>query len=115
MGLLSNCLMSALPYQHYEIRSFPPVRSKASPPRTNDLSLDGELRRPPKKNKTKKKRKKSMYPVCLAHVVRGMFYSVFATRRQPTYIYTQDFPSEVKFVQSKLRPVYPTMVRACAY
>ena len=79
-GLLCKCHMGAL---RKTLRDpiIPLVGSKGSPPRTNDLT------RPPVAATAKKKRK-SMHPGCLAHVVSGMFYSAVANRRQPNlYIY----------------------------
>ena len=75
MGVLCNGLVGVLPYTWYTVRDtiIPLVRRKGSPRTKNDLT------RPPAVVTAKKKR----YPDCLAYVVRGVFYSVVANRRQP--------------------------------
>ena len=85
MGLLCICLVNALPYTHYVMRSIP--RAELSFSRPKD-----DLTRPPAMVTAKKLQLKKRYPGCLAHAVRGVFYSVVANRRQPNQ-YTVYIPS----------------------
>ena len=55
--------------------TIPLVRSKSSPPRTNDPA------RPPAVIDRQNEEEKKRYPGGLARVVSGMFYSVVANRR----------------------------------
>ena len=66
MGVLNNCLVGALPYTLRDT-IIPLVRSKASPPRTNDLNRSQAV--------TDRQKTKG-HPVCLAHVLSGMSHSV---------------------------------------
>ena len=83
MSLLCNCLLGALPYTWYTLRyDHPPLCGVKVLPAQNDPT------RPPAVMTAKKKKQKKRYPGCLAHAVRGVFYSVVADRRQPNlYIY----------------------------
>ena len=74
--LLCNCLVGALPYSHYVMRSFL-CRDRFLHPAQYDLTRQPSWW-PPKKKR---------YHGCLAYAVIGMFYSVVAHQRQPQYTY----------------------------
>ena len=71
-----NYPMGALP-QTLRDPIIPLVRSRGSPPRTNDRT------RSPVATTTENQNEKRMYPGCLVHVLSGVFYSAVANRRQP--------------------------------
>ena len=71
IGVLRNCLVGALPSTHDVIRPSPLCGVNILP-----------ATRPPAVV-TVKKTKKKRYGGCLAHAVKGVFYSVVANRRQP--------------------------------
>ena len=75
MGSLYNCLVGASPCTPYVIRSSPLYGVEALPAKkiiSNSTTSRGD------------RQKAKRYPGCLAHGVRGVFYSVVANRRQPT-------------------------------
>ena len=75
--LLCNCLVGALPYSHYVMRSFPLCGVRVlHPPHYVVYSITIMV--------TAKKQQKR-YLGCLAHAVIGMLYSVVANQRQPQY------------------------------
>ena len=77
--LLCNCLVGALPYSHYVIRSFPCAESGFSTP--HNMIYLGNY------NGDRQTKKKKRQPGFLAHAVIGMFCSVVANQRQPQYTY----------------------------
>ena len=80
--LLRKCLVGALPYSHYVMRSFPLWGVRALHPVQYDLlQLDNHH------GDRQKTKQKKTYPGCLAHAVISMIYSVVANQRQPQYTF----------------------------
>ena len=79
MGVLCDCPRGCLTMFTLRDTIIPLVRSKTSPPRTNDVTGLPAVIDPPLETQTKN----GMYLGGLAHVVSGMFYSVVANRGQP--------------------------------
>ena len=76
--LLCNCLVGALSYSPYVMRSFLLCGVGLSTPH-NIIDLDN--------HHSNRQKGKKRYPGCLARVVIGMFYSVVASQLQPIYKY----------------------------
>ena len=76
-ALLCNCLVGALRYSHYVMRSFSLCGVRFLHSAQYGL-LDNII--------VTADEKKKRCPGCLAHAVIGMFYSVVANQRQPQYI-----------------------------
>ena len=77
--LLCNCLVGALPFSNYVMRSFPLSGAMVLHPAHYDL-IDNH-------HGDRQKKTKKRYPGCLANAMNGLFYGVVANQRQPQYTY----------------------------